>query len=108
MIRKALSPDHYHPMHLAADGEDNLFGFTHIDHCVDTIRQSLMCHSDISVLPFQWKDHDQEVKIWGQIPHVCRDFDRITEWAQANQFHGQFDPKVHLTDDIVIPEFQLV
>ena len=97
MIRKALSPDHYHPMHLAADGEDNLFGFTHIDHCVDTIRQSLMCHSDISVLPFQWKDHDQEVKIWGQ----------ITEWAQANQFHGQFDPKVHLTDDIVIPEFQL-
>ena len=49
MVRKATRPDYYTPDILEGDTEDRLIGPRHITHCIDAIRQSLMCASDISV-----------------------------------------------------------
>jgi hypothetical protein len=105
MIRKALRPEYYPPMMVGADGEDDLFGPTHLDHCVDQLRQSLMCSSDISPLVFRWKEEDHAIREWAEIPHTCRNFELIREWALDRQLLAGLDRSVHLEDDIVIPEF---
>ncbi|KAL1958761.1 hypothetical protein VTO42DRAFT_3880 [Malbranchea cinnamomea] len=71
----------------------------HIDHCIDSIRQSLMCSSDISTIPWTWDEEDQEAKAVGATIHTCRDFDRISEWAREHRI-GPFNTKIHVTDDL--------
>lgn len=107
MIRKALRPAYYKPMLMGPDGEDELFGLTHIDHCVDSIRQSLMCSADISPLVWQWKEEFQETKIRADVVHSCRDFESIRQWAVDHQMQDELDLKTHIKDDIVIAEIQL-
>ncbi|KAL5340873.1 hypothetical protein BJX70DRAFT_396256 [Aspergillus crustosus] len=55
--------------------------WAHLDHCSESLRQSLMCSSDVSTITWVWSD---EVKRWqadGRSVHTCRDFGKIQEWA---------------------------
>ncbi|KAI9829256.1 MAG: hypothetical protein M1819_006436 [Sarea resinae] len=50
----------------------------HVHHCVEMLRQAVMCHSDLT-LEIPAGIHGQEhVSGWGY-PHVCRDFDAVLE-----------------------------
>lgn len=68
----------------------------HLNHCLNALRQSIMCHSDVSVLVWQWYDRpeDQEDPFdelrshnypFTNIPHTCRNFDKISEWARSRR-----------------------
>ncbi|PMD63757.1 uncharacterized protein K444DRAFT_626451 [Hyaloscypha bicolor E] len=55
------------------------------DHCIDALRQTIMCHSDVS--PVSW--HLNMPKRNVIIPqlsttHTCRNFTKIQEWAMEN------------------------
>ncbi|KAJ7485876.1 hypothetical protein FB451DRAFT_995635, partial [Mycena latifolia] len=50
-------------------------------HCVDHIRQSIMCHGDTSVLVWQWDDSFNRSGIQGNIARTCRQFDKLQDWA---------------------------
>lgn len=53
----------------------------HIPHCIDSIRLSLQCHADVSLIPQRWADGWLEPwAVWTN-KHVCRDFDAIRDWA---------------------------
>ncbi|KAK3368288.1 hypothetical protein B0H63DRAFT_565013 [Podospora didyma] len=69
--------------------------FHHWDHCVDLIRQTLMCHADISPIPF----HVNAPKNTGILPrlqttHTCRNFERIQQWARDHSA-GEWDFNVN-------------
>lgn len=52
-----------------------------IAHCIDSIRLSLQCHADVSLIPQRWADGWLEPwAVWTN-KHVCRDFDAIRDWA---------------------------
>lgn len=56
-----------------------------LDHCIDALRQTIMCHSDVS--PVSW--HLNMPKRNVIIPqlsttHTCRNFTKIQEWAREN------------------------
>ncbi|KAF2432520.1 hypothetical protein EJ08DRAFT_630275 [Tothia fuscella] len=87
LIRKAVSPDYYKPQDPGPDGEDKLLGFHHISHCIDLIRQSLTCHSDVTPLVFQWNEAEQMREPITKIYHTCRDFGAIQEWAKERAVH---------------------
>lgn len=70
----------------------------HIDHCVDSIRQSLMCSSDISTIPWAWDDQDNMAKAVASNLHTCRDFERIWEWSKQHVI-GLFDQTIRVEDD---------
>ncbi|EFX04069.1 hypothetical protein CMQ_997 [Grosmannia clavigera kw1407] len=93
MIRKALRPDYYKP-HLPGPqpgDEDELLGPQHIDHCVDALRQSLMCNADISVLVWGWHQGRQRHTERGTILHTCKRFDKIHEWARQHAVYEAMD-----------------
>ncbi|KAH8809398.1 hypothetical protein F5884DRAFT_834804 [Xylogone sp. PMI_703] len=61
---------------------------SHVGHCMDSLRQTLMCNADIGLLPFLW------VKPKGESPHPftdffrphkCRNFDDIRASAEKRQ-----------------------
>ncbi|KAF2771673.1 hypothetical protein EJ03DRAFT_308444 [Teratosphaeria nubilosa] len=60
--------------------------FRHWDHCVGSIRQTLMCHADVSPISF----HINVPASTGIFPrlattHTCRNFEKIQDWAKAHR-----------------------
>ena len=54
-------------------------------HCIDSIRLSLECHADISLVPQRWADGWLEPWPVVQSQHVCRNYDKIQQWAHTKQ-----------------------
>ncbi|KAH8093877.1 hypothetical protein BXZ70DRAFT_897114 [Cristinia sonorae] len=77
----------------------------HMSHCMDNIRQSLMCAADISLVVWQWVEESQRASIMMNTVHSCRNYDKIADWAKAHRRERHFDSSIHVEDDIVIPIF---
>lgn len=70
----------------------------HMDHCIDSIRQSLMCSSDITPLPYAWWPKYQLVLPVAAAQHTCRDFDAIRDWARERRA-----PTIDMTKQVEDP-----
>ncbi|KAF7344830.1 hypothetical protein MVEN_01644300 [Mycena venus] len=74
---------------------------SHVRHCIGAIRQALMCSADISTVVWQWSEERQLAEQRDDIVHVCRDFERIREWASRHTFVAQqSDFHVYVDDDL--------
>lgn len=104
MIRKALRPDYYHHTMPGDDGEDELLGVHHIDHCVDAIRQSLMCTVDVSVLTWEWSEERLEHFEKATVLHTCRNFDKVRAWAHDHMVMEPFDSHFRELNDPLDPK----
>ncbi|PLB53919.1 hypothetical protein P170DRAFT_344221 [Aspergillus steynii IBT 23096] len=74
------------------DSIDSIDHFNHTDmsmehtgHCIDVIRQSLMCSADISVVPWTWHTEAKVVRPHDNSTHTCRNFGAIQKWAKDRQ-----------------------
>ena len=66
---------------------------TLIDHCVDSIRQSLMCHSDLATVYWQWMPFRRIPLPRLEITHTCRNFEAVQQWAKDHELEK--DPRWH-------------
>ncbi|KAH6721311.1 hypothetical protein BKA61DRAFT_567908 [Leptodontidium sp. MPI-SDFR-AT-0119] len=94
-LRKIIYPERFPNMSLnnitvngIVNRENDMF--RHWDHCIDALRQTLMCHADISPIPF----HVNVPKSSGIFPrlattHTCRNFTKIQEWSKEHSA-GEF------------------
>lgn len=89
LLRQALYKDEYYGKKEVggdvgdADGHEDLFG--HLDHCIEALRQNLMCHGDVSVFTFKKfpEFFDQGIEDnWPdfEIEHQCRNFEALRKW----------------------------
>jgi hypothetical protein len=54
---------------------------THVLHCIEYIRQSLMCSADTTIeLAITTAEGDQGVKGFGT-EHICKDFRQLVDWT---------------------------
>jgi len=84
-IRQAFYPDYYHIWENPRQPPRQM----HLDHCIDYLRQSIQCHSDLT--PMLWNlttvvdpetsEEGQKLILTADGQHTCRDFGRIREWA---------------------------
>ncbi|GAB0136510.1 hypothetical protein EsDP_00004810 [Epichloe bromicola] len=101
-IRKSFYPERYYP------GESQHEVLHHTNHCFDVLRQTVLCHGDISVV-YWWNQNYTFVDQLGNRRYTeeylrlspeqratnsfvkwdsklqCRDMDAINAWAKANQ-----------------------
>ncbi|KXG51447.1 uncharacterized protein PGRI_094590 [Penicillium griseofulvum] len=68
---------------------------THVDHCIDSIRQNLMCNADLSLMTFHWVDDDMAPKPLFRRTHECANWENIQEWASKRSFNPD-DPNLLL------------
>ncbi|MCJ1358909.1 MAG: hypothetical protein MMC33_008909 [Icmadophila ericetorum] len=87
MIRQYLHPEYYNmPESLMVDKAE------HVDHCLDALRQELMCRAEVTFTTYEWLP-DLPIP-WAQLSydHACVNFDAIHAWA-ATRAIDIFDPK---------------
>lgn len=85
LLRQSTYKEYY--MNLGTNG-DFLEGEgqlrMHLDHCLEILRLSVQCSSDIGVFTFYMLEGDPlpwpELNSW----HQCRNFDKIRDWALDN------------------------
>ncbi|KAE8336292.1 hypothetical protein BDV24DRAFT_168432 [Aspergillus arachidicola] len=64
----------------------------HLEHCLDTLRQGIMCRADISPITMRW-GHKQAMPLGNfSSPHTCVAWDLITEWSKSRSISGIFEP----------------
>lgn len=71
-------------IHLLLVGDHT--ALTHIAHCIDILRQQLMCTVDVGLLGQIWwdKDYPQAFPDFNT-QHICRNFEAVRKWAQESQ-----------------------
>ncbi|TAQ89788.1 hypothetical protein B7494_g1865 [Chlorociboria aeruginascens] len=65
---------------------------THVDHCIDDIRQALMCNPDTSVVTFDWIPNYRQPSPNFAIDHTCANWEMLDSWAAARSFSA-YDQK---------------
>ncbi|XXH05942.1 hypothetical protein Hte_012385 [Hypoxylon texense] len=69
-----------YPEHYADVQADNGLSDGHLDHCVEVLRQGIMCNADVTINTFFWENPN---KIDGNRagPRKCVDWSRLQAWA---------------------------
>ncbi|KAI1503730.1 hypothetical protein F5X99DRAFT_406730 [Biscogniauxia marginata] len=80
LLRKSLHREYYdkHEGSFAGAPESIVQG--HLEHCVETLRQTLMCHSDISLLTYNWVEGRSMPHPNFNTVHTCKKWDTLIEW----------------------------
>ncbi|KAF9889812.1 hypothetical protein FE257_006902 [Aspergillus nanangensis] len=111
LLRKSLyyNYDHYHEMGEGAFSNNDYVVRRHVSHCLDILRQQLMCTVDVGVLGQVWVWPDNPVPFVDfNTQHKCRNFDEIRQWAQDHQLPedppDDFMQKEPEEGDTVYPE----
>ncbi|PVH72008.1 hypothetical protein DL98DRAFT_351932, partial [Cadophora sp. DSE1049] len=82
--KKTTLYSHLYPPEESKAEDEQIPPEFHIPHCIDSIRLSLQCHADLSLIPQRWADGWLEPwAVWTN-KHMCRNFDAIRDWAQSN------------------------
>lgn len=78
-IKQYMYPDYYYSDN-TTDWEEV---HEHMDHCLESLRQELLCSADLNLWTFQWTPHSR-VKPANHIPqqHACVDWDSLHSWMQ--------------------------
>jgi hypothetical protein len=76
----------------------------HVFHCIDSLRQSLMCSSDITPLVWGWNKKQKIVQGRVGVVHECRNFDKITEWTKEHAVYEMFDQSVWIPGEFVLDD----
>ena len=56
------------------------------DHCLEDIRQALMCHADTSVVTFEWRSNRRIPWPIFSADHTCVDWDILDSWSAERSF----------------------
>ncbi|PSS12325.1 hypothetical protein M430DRAFT_68579 [Amorphotheca resinae ATCC 22711] len=91
-IRQVIHKDHY-TFHAA-----DVSLIDHADHCIESLRQSIMCNPDLSILTYKWLPNIRGPWPDFETEHQCVNWDKIDAWSGQRAFN-MFDPKflVHPT-----------
>ena len=81
--------DTYAPSELPDDFQDadKEYIRAHVDHCISTLRQAIMCTSDVTpVLLERELDRPKAVDADFHTLHKCRNFEKLQSWFIENSY----------------------
>ena len=55
------------------------------DHCIEMLRQFVMCHADVGIVTSHWVEGRSRPYPDFSTAHRCRNFDVIHEWTEAHK-----------------------
>jgi len=84
MLRQATYEDYYKDKAEPWRDSPQTLRF-HLDHCIDNLRQKLMCDADAGILTYVWaKGHPAPFPDFS-VQHKCRDFNALKDWVTEHQ-----------------------
>ena len=92
LLRKSLyyNYDHYHSKKEVEFHDSDHVVRWHVSHCLDFLRQRLMCDLDIGTFGQVWVKHPTP-RPWVDFNtrHTCRNFDAIRAWNEEKQIPAE-------------------
>ncbi|KAF2015661.1 hypothetical protein BU24DRAFT_441254 [Aaosphaeria arxii CBS 175.79] len=90
LLRKSLAWnfDYYQKQGLGPFSNDGTILKHHVTHCLDILRQQLMCTVDVGVLGQVWYEppgKPLQAFVDFNTRHKCRNFENIRDWAEVHQ-----------------------
>ncbi|OQV01135.1 hypothetical protein CLAIMM_06542 [Cladophialophora immunda] len=67
----------------------------HLNHCVDMLRQNLMCSISTDIVTYEWVEANDTPQPNFSIEKVCRSRDVIWDWLQRHKLHLTHDQDYH-------------
>ncbi|KAK4443389.1 hypothetical protein QBC34DRAFT_311174 [Podospora aff. communis PSN243] len=95
-LRKALNPSYYGTVEEISHGvhkshhegrSENHSAPVHQDHCIDQIRQYIMCSGDMTPIPTKFYPGLGRNYVESDVPHTCRNFDALHDWM-VDRYEG--------------------
>ncbi|KZS87707.1 hypothetical protein SISNIDRAFT_419194, partial [Sistotremastrum niveocremeum HHB9708] len=97
LIRKALLPERYgSPDNVITVPGENSVQFDHVDHCINSVRESLMCNADVAFNVWQWDDKKKRTKPRVDVLHTCKNWGDILDWATEHTMISGLDTSLHV------------
>jgi len=86
VLRKAVYSDYYmSPEHLDSPFTDEPFVVSmHIKHCIEQLRQNIMCNADTGIITHHWVKDDPDPFANFNTWHKCRDISSVEKWIHDN------------------------
>ncbi|KAJ2976378.1 hypothetical protein NQ176_g4989 [Zarea fungicola] len=85
MIRKVVHSEYYTEMAPFKNGTRPFKMATHLDHCIEILRQVISCYGDTGLITFHWVKGNPvpypDFNTW----HQCRDPEAILEWSKQRE-----------------------
>lgn len=71
------------------------YGRLHLDHCVEYLRQRLMCISDMNLLPYIWLGNEGDMVSDMTGTYTCRNYESVRSFIMKNgeAADGRVKPK---------------
>ncbi|KAI0414007.1 hypothetical protein F5X98DRAFT_378148 [Xylaria grammica] len=100
-IRRLLDWDYYEPR-MAGVKHTEGFSKEHANHCIDTIRQALMCHANTGLYTSEWdyEHHNPSRELESNSVTTCVKWQSVDNWARQRAlilgeykyWRGPYDP----------------
>ncbi|ETN38308.1 uncharacterized protein HMPREF1541_06339 [Cyphellophora europaea CBS 101466] len=75
---------------ISQDSTTEADGFPkHLDHCIDTLRQWLMCQPDLSLRSVYWREDGLSAAANNSITHECVNWDALQEWVDQHSISAK-------------------
>lgn len=73
-----------HPEYFYQGDQDWDELFYHADHCLESLRQAVMCSADVSVYTLKWTPHSRyKPSVEVPQPRACVDWEALHEWMSG-------------------------
>ncbi|KAH9947885.1 hypothetical protein B0H21DRAFT_691211 [Amylocystis lapponica] len=86
LLRKYSYREHYASSDVAFQDSPETFR-THLDHCIEILRQNLMCRGDTGLVTFEWVAGRTRPYPDFNTVHRCRNSDKILAWGAEHTVH---------------------
>ncbi|KAF8813235.1 hypothetical protein BYT27DRAFT_7335163 [Phlegmacium glaucopus] len=87
MLRKYTYHEYYEKFDPSfTDAKPEVFRM-HLDHCVEIIRQNLMCSADVGMITYEWVRGFSVPYPDFNTRHQCRNLEKILAWGNQNAVH---------------------
>ncbi|PCH36658.1 hypothetical protein WOLCODRAFT_82383, partial [Wolfiporia cocos MD-104 SS10] len=98
MLRQHTYFDYYSQFNEDYQADPDFYRI-HLDHCLEMMRQIMMCTGDVGTITFDWVRGHKSPYPNFNTRHMCRNWDHLLEWY--HKVPHVADAQVYLTDDVI-------
>ncbi|KAG1730985.1 uncharacterized protein EDB91DRAFT_1155917 [Suillus paluster] len=102
LLRKASWMEYYGPIEPSFQDDPEVVRM-HLDHCLEMIRQTIMCNVDVTMITWDWVAGHKVPYPNFNTRHQCRNYEKILDWADKHAVHIDKSEVTRFEDTVDIP-----
>ncbi|KAG1852833.1 hypothetical protein DFJ58DRAFT_399084 [Suillus subalutaceus] len=107
LLRKASWLEYYEPTDISFQNTPEIVRL-HLDHCIEMIRQNIMCNADVTMITWYWVQGHAVSYPNFNTRHRCRNYEKIMDWSVEHAIHIDESEVTRFEDTVDLPKHQRV